>query len=196
MTPPLYICSEPAALVALAQHPTWALLSIRDDGRDPLRLETREDDEPAVPIPHTGPRLDLTFDDWPMLDPYGRFAPPRIEHAHAIVVFADMLGDAPGVIVHCAAGISRSSAAAVGVLAVLAPDADPVDALEAARAATQAAGHRDGEPVRPNPRLVALLDLALGREWALFERVFGHYSAGRPSARTYDAEFHRLDAQS
>src|SRR5689334_22367674 len=98
----------------------------------------------------------------------------QLHHAEAIVGFARALhaDPPPGLVVHCAAGISRSSAAVVGVLASV--GADPVEGLHAAVKFSAGRGWRErGEGVRPNPRLVALLDAALGRDGELVWQVLG-----------------------
>lgn len=148
--------------------PAWALLSIRD----PMQPQGC----PAT----TGPRLDLAFDDigrWMSI-----YACPQRGHADRIVAFARALhaDPPPGLVVHCAAGISRSSAAVVGVLAAV--GADPVHGLLDAVRFTVGKGWRDpGDSVRPNPRLVALLDAALDADGDLVRQVLGVWHPSRGS---------------
>ena len=97
------LLSESRALAWLYRHPGSALISIRDT------------DASSGPLPCTalGPRLDLRFDDLSQASPH-QGTPPSRADARAIVTFARGLVArpwSPGLIVHCAAGISRSAAA-------------------------------------------------------------------------------------
>ncbi len=176
--PPVLVMSEPAALEALPDLPGWALLSIRDDGMPPLRVVGDR------------PRLDLAFDDWPQAASRVWF-PPQASHAARIVDFARALQGPPGVVVHCAAGISRSAAAVVGLYAAWGADPEAVpELLDAARRETRERGYRDATPCRPNPRLAALLDHALGLEWQLLDAVLDRCWAGQ---FRHDAQFYRVD---
>lgn len=207
-TAPIVVCSEPYALRALSDHPDWALLSIRNNGLSPLNVKAVWEPRPSGLLapgereeaPHlTGPRLDLCFDD---VDNYhgsnGAFSPPTDEHADKIVGFARRLLDnpPPGLIVHCSAGTSRSTAAVLGVLEVLDPGANPVTGLELFRRTSIDLDYRDADhPAAPNPRLTALLDIRLGCDWKLFTPIYNYYWFARAKDdRT--AEFYRVDAHS
>lgn len=82
---------------------------------------------------------------------------PAAHHAQAILDFGR---DVPpsGLLIHCFAGFSRSTAAALAILAMHNPGAED----RAARRLRQASAH-----AVPNPRLVALADAALGSEGRL-----------------------------
>mgnify|MGYP006278240373 FL=1 len=138
---------------AAGQHPD-AMLSIVDPGESPaswashqMTLEMHDLDEPEPSRP------DL-------------IAPNR-EHARKIADFAreieGLAQDRPlTVIVHCSAGISRSPAAAIGVLAALHPDRGP----DWARQRVDRMTHGTAEP---NQGLLKALDAELG--WSERERT-------------------------
>lgn len=186
---PVYVLDEPGALRAIGDLPSWALLSIRDDGLPPLDLG----DPAGLPDWNKDrPRLDLAFDDYPTHDPFGRWFPPQSSHAAKIVGFGLGLRDAPpkGLVVHCAAGLSRSPAAVLGVLCAW--GSTPEQACDEAIAAVRRghdAGYRD-EPtgIRPNPRLVALLDAALGLHGGLLRAVHDRWTY------PHDWQFYAVDA--
>ncbi len=66
-------------------------------------------------------------------------------------------------LIHCFAGVSRSTAAAFIAACALAPKRDEIDIAHALRAASPTA--------TPNARLVALADHALGRSGRMNEAI-------------------------
>jgi predicted protein tyrosine phosphatase len=160
----IVIGREEVQAVARA-HPEWALLGI--GGSDPGSLAG----DVSYAAAFRGRRLHLWFDDIPR--PRPGWHEPEGRHAHAIVAFARQLqaDRPPGFVVYCAAGISRSSAAMLGILdACAAPD--PLASLHAAVALAQERGWRDETPICPNPRLVALLDAELRRDGRLLRAAW------------------------
>lgn len=151
------LLSESRALSWLLSHPGTALLSIRDT-----------DECSGRPLPCTvlGPRLDLRFDDvsGSSAGRWQRDEPPSASHARAIVAFARTLAADPwpgGLVVHCAAGISRSAAALVGLARVwTASDAAAIQMVLGIERRTRGLGLRAADPL-PNLRLCALLDREL-----------------------------------
>lgn len=132
---------------AAAAHPDWALVSITEHGR------------PARSFPnHAGPYLSLAFDDYSKNGPH--YDAMRRSDAVAVVAFARTARETDGLLVHCAAGISRSSAVLLGVLAARSTR-DPIARLDDAVAYSRERGWRDETPVRPNIRCVALLDAVI-----------------------------------
>lgn len=115
------------------------------------------DEQPPTPAGLApGRHLRLALDD--IEEPFPGLVAPAAEHVAALVDFAGgWRGDGP-LLIHCAAGISRSTAAALACLC-LHSDADEA-AL--ARRLRRAAPH-----AHPNRRLVALADTRLGREGRL-----------------------------
>ena len=172
------VCNRPGARLAVRERLDWALVSIRDASAN-------------VPdwSHHTGPRLSLAFDDLTRLSPSALAAgylPPRLEHALTIVAFAQKLPpDVPGLIVHCAAGVSRSTATVLGIGAIRRGPAQALAFLD--EAVEHAVQHhvRGIAPVQPNPRLVALLDDALALEGALLEPVLARYWRRRTAVEVF-----------
>jgi predicted protein tyrosine phosphatase len=151
------LLSESRALAWLLSHPASALLSIRDTDECTGRL---------LPCEVLGPRLDLRFDDVSRSNAgnWQRHLPPSRADARAIVAFARALQAAPwpaGLVVHCAAGVSRSAAALVGVARVwTGSDAAAIELLRGVERRTRSLGLRTHDPL-PNLRLIALLDREL-----------------------------------
>ncbi|HEY5794024.1 MAG TPA: protein-tyrosine-phosphatase [Bosea sp. (in: a-proteobacteria)] len=114
-------------------------------------------------------RLTLRFHD--VLEAAPGFVPPGPEHADEIIRFADSLkntGDGPcHLLIHCHAGLSRSPAAMLLVLAKLEPEADEAALFGRLR------GIRPDS--WPNSLLVRLGDDALGRGGRLMEALRDHY---------------------
>lgn len=111
-------------------------------------------------------KLRLEFDDCehdlphPQLGYYGCTR----EQVHSLVEFYRSLLQDPGpTLIHCAAGISRSSASAAVLLCMLHQNARHVPVwLEDARRYTKKHQFRGIEPFRPNRRVVAMADEVLG----------------------------------
>ena len=105
------------------------------------------------------------FDD--VLTPVGDAAPPEAGDVAAILAWSDVLAAeaAEHVLVHCHAGVSRSTAAAAMLLARDNPGREP-DAFAAVR--------RLRPRSWPNSRMVAIADRLLGRDGALVEALRDH----------------------
>jgi len=80
---------------------------------------------------------------------------PEAAHLDAFLVFVRAWDRAEPMVIHCWAGVSRSTAAAYIAACALAPKRDEFAIARALRAASPTA--------TPNARLVALADAALGR---------------------------------
>ena len=76
-------------------------------------------------------------------------------------------------LIHCYAGVSRSTAAAYAVACALQPEADELALAAALRAASPSA--------TPNPRIVALADSHLGRQG----RMVAAIQVDRPGRRMF-----------
>jgi len=113
-------------------------------------------------------RLELRFHD--VIDPMPRALLPEAEHVARLLEFGRHViaaGPAAHVLVHCHAGISRSTAATALLLAQADPDRTPDDTFaEIARLRSRA---------WPNLRLLELGDRALGRDGALVKAVAAQY---------------------
>jgi predicted protein tyrosine phosphatase len=106
---------------------------------------------------------------------------PGAAHVDALLAFARDWDRAAPMLIHCFAGISRSTAAAFAVACALAPQRDEDEIAQRLRAASPSA--------TPNPRLVALADAALGREGRMIAAIA---AIGR-GAEAYEGAPFRLD---
>ncbi|MFC5374139.1 tyrosine phosphatase family protein [Brevundimonas faecalis] len=106
-------------------------------------------------------RLDLRFND--IAEPRDGLTAPNEEHVRALLDFARGWDGARPMLVHCWAGVSRSTAAAYAIACAL---------TGPGREAAWAARLRTAAPTAtPNPLLVALADEALAREGAMIRAV-------------------------
>lgn len=90
---------------------------------------------------------------------------PNETHVEQLVDFARRWDRAGPLVVHCFAGISRSTAAAFIAACALAPERDEEELAQRLRKASITA--------MPNPRLVALGDSHLGRNGRMVKAVAG-----------------------
>lgn len=123
--PPLRLCvsSRAEAHAAARLLGATAMLSALDPKQEIQR-------PPSVP---EGRHLLLQFED---TDDAGRRHAPRKRHVAAALRFADSLGPTDALLVHCQAGISRSTALAYVLLAMAygpGREAEALAALEAVR---------------------------------------------------------------
>lgn len=81
---------------------------------------------------------------------------PGTEHVERLISFVRAWDRSAPMVIHCWAGISRSTAAAYIAASVLNPKLDEVDLAQRLRAAAPRA--------TPNPRLITLADAQLNRE--------------------------------
>jgi predicted protein tyrosine phosphatase len=132
-------------------------------------------DPPAFRLYPPHHRVVRRFDD--VLAPVGDAAPPEVGDVDAILALADRLAaeEARHVLVHCHAGVSRSTAAAVILLARDHPgrEAEAFDVLGRLRPRSW-----------PNSRMVAIADRLLRREGALLAALEDHQrrvAAGDPA---------------
>jgi predicted protein tyrosine phosphatase len=89
--------------------------------------------------------------------------PPGREHVESLLAFAQSWDRREAAVIHCYAGISRSTAAAYIVAAALAPGRDEVEIAQTLRTVSPSA--------TPNPRLIALADDLLGRRGRMVEAI-------------------------
>lgn len=88
---------------------------------------------------------------------------PEAVHLDELLGFVHGWDRAEPMLIHCFAGVSRSTAAAYIAACALRPDRDEFDIAKALRAASPTAS--------PNGRLVALADEALGRRGRMREAI-------------------------
>jgi predicted protein tyrosine phosphatase len=148
--------------------------------------------DPDYPVPEAfgaygeHVRLELRFHD--IIDPTPGMIPPSPEHAEAILGFGRSLAAEPNanLIVHCHAGISRSTASMALILAQAMPDATAAGVL--------AIVHGMREKAWPNLRLIELGDAMLGREGRLIAAAHALYRVQierRPHIAAYMDELGR-----
>ena len=116
----------------------------------------------------------LQMDD--IADPIDGLIAPSEEHVQRLVDFVTRWDRAEPLVVHCFAGISRSTAAAFIAACALAPERDEAEIAVRIRNASPTAS--------PNPRLVALGDAYLGRHGRMV-RAVKQIGLGEPA---YEAE--------
>ena len=90
---------------------------------------------------------------------------PAEEHVAAILAFVRGWPRDKPLVIHCYAGISRSTAAAYIAACALAPERDEAEVAAALRAASPSA--------TPNPLFVALADRMLGRSGRMVAAIEG-----------------------
>jgi predicted protein tyrosine phosphatase len=105
--------------------------------------------------------LVLAVDD--ISDPRDGFTVPAQEHVEKLIEFAGQWDRAAPMVVHCFAGISRSTAGAFVAACALNPQRDELQIAQAIRDASRTA--------QPNPRIVAIADRLLQRDGRMIRAV-------------------------
>ncbi|KSB90702.1 hypothetical protein AS593_10120 [Caulobacter vibrioides] len=106
-------------------------------------------------------RLHLVFHD--IAEPREGLIPPDAAMVGALLAFAGGWDGARPLLLHCYAGVSRSTAAAFILACRLAPERDEAELARALRALSPSA--------TPNPLMIALADAALGRDGRMIAAV-------------------------
>ena len=88
---------------------------------------------------------------------------PGEEHVRNLLDFARKWDRAKPMVVHCYAGISRSTASAYIIAAALAPKRDEAELAQTLRKLSPSA--------TPNPRLIAVADTLLSRQGRMIEAI-------------------------
>jgi len=115
-----------------------------------------------------GPHLRATFRFHDAIEPVPGAVLPQKEHVEAILAFGRDAGDVSHLLIHCHAGISRSTAAMLMILAQAHPresEHSLVDRLLKIR-----------PQAWPNSRMVAFADAHLGRDGQLIAALGGLYA--------------------
>ena len=107
--------------------------------------------------------------------------PPDAEHVERLIAFVRGWKRETPMVIHCWAGISRSTAAAFTTVCALNPARDENEIAAALRKASATA--------QPNARIIRLADRLLGRNGRMVEAV----QAISPSVPAIEAEPFRLD---
>jgi predicted protein tyrosine phosphatase len=98
-----------------------------------------------------------------IVEPLEGYVLPEAEHIEQLLAFVRAWGRESPLVLHCWAGISRSTAAAYIAACVLAPERDEARIALALREASPSA--------TPNPRFIALADDLLGRRGRMVDAV-------------------------
>lgn len=117
---------------------------------------------PTTPAPiEPQKHLRLGFND--IVEPAFGMTPPSATHVRSLIEFAKVWNHDGPLVIHCLAGISRSTASAFIVMCTLNPDCSEE---------TIATLLRDASPTAaPNQRLIQLADEALGREGRMIHAI-------------------------
>jgi len=130
-------------------------------------------------------RLTLRFHD--IIGPWPGWAAPEPAHVEALIAFGaelDSAGEAvKHLLVHCHAGISRSTAALATLLARHTPVGDEPAIFERIRAIRSIAW--------PNSRMIGFADDLLGREGRLSAALRDHYRLQAPIFPDFVTELRR-----
>lgn len=105
--------------------------------------------------------LFLGFND--IIEPTAGLTPPGDHHIASLLRFAERWDRERPMVVHCFAGISRSTAAAFIIACALAPERPEMEVALRLRSVSPSA--------TPNPRLVALADQRLNRGGRMVEAI-------------------------
>jgi predicted protein tyrosine phosphatase len=106
-------------------------------------------------------QLVLRFDD--ISEPHPKWIEPQESHIEKSLAFADKIGDG-ALLIHCHAGISRSSALALAIIARNLGEGKEVEAVKTLQ--------KINPDVRPNKLLVWMTDEILGRKMKLYKTAF------------------------
>ena len=117
--------------------------------REPFRVQT---DEPK--------QLILRFDD--INQPMDDYVIPQMSHIKRALDFADKIEDG-SLLIHCRAGISRSSAIALAVIAKRLGSGKEEEAVKTLE--------HINPNCRPNKSIVKMTDELLERDWKLYKEV-------------------------
>lgn len=88
---------------------------------------------------------------------------PGEAHVRSLLAFAQEWDRSAPLLIHCFAGVSRSTASAYIVAAALSPERDEAELAQKLRRLSPSA--------TPNPRLIAVADVILGRQGRMAEAI-------------------------
>jgi predicted protein tyrosine phosphatase len=139
----IIVCSLREAQNQISKHGAKRAITILGPGTDLPRFENVDPDD----------HLRLTFHDVAAAAP--GLEPPQTRDMVSLLSFLRKSDKSQPMVIHCWAGISRSTAAGYIATCLFRPQADEFELAEQLRAASPSA--------TPNPMLIALADEALGR---------------------------------
>ena len=128
---------------------------------------------------HEANHMLISMDD--ITEPADGFTAPSLSHVEQALAFVRGWDRAAPLVVHCFAGISRSTASAFMAACALNPDRDEADIARQIRAASPSAS--------PNRLIVTLADQALSREGRMVRAL----DEMGPGAMTIESRPFRID---
>lgn len=146
----IIVCPLNKVEALLAQHDASHVVSL-------LSPDTSHPVVAIAPDRH----LRLTFHD--IVQPSSGLAPPKAEDAERLVTFLEAWPRQKPMLIHCWAGISRSTAAAYTALCLLRPKADEEELAWELREASPSA--------TPNRLIVSFTDQLLGRDGRMLRAI-------------------------
>ena len=149
--PQVYVCPLSRIAETVASANASHLVSLMNVGTPVPRPAT-------IPAPN---HLFIGMND--IVEPMDGMVLPASEHVERLVAFVTGWQPVRPIVVHCYAGISRSTAAAYITLCALRPERDEADIARRLRAASPIA--------TPNARIVAIGDEILGRQGRMVAAV-------------------------
>jgi predicted protein tyrosine phosphatase len=147
----IYVCSLARIADTVSESGAERLLSLLAAGTEVVR--------PSAILAEN--HLHLSMHD--IAEAQEGMTPPGENHVRDILDFAERWDRRKPMVVHCYAGISRSTASAYIIAAALAPNRDEFELARRLRGLSPSA--------TPNPRLVALADRMLGRQNRMVEAI-------------------------
>ena len=112
----------------------------------------------GIPDPH---HLKLTFHD--ITEPAEGLTPPAPDHVEMLIGFLETRQGQDPLLIHCWAGISRSTASAFTAMCLYNPDLDEMKLAQQLRSLSHVA--------TPNRRIVAFADDIMGRKGRMVDAV-------------------------
>jgi len=149
--PFVHVCSLARIATTVAEARASHLVSLINDDTAVVRPETIAEEN----------HLFLGIND--IIEPQDGMVLPGEEHVRRLIEFADRWDRTQPMVIHCFAGISRSTAAAFVTLCATRPERDERDIARRLRAASAIA--------TPNALLVALADDILDRRGRMIEAI-------------------------
>jgi predicted protein tyrosine phosphatase len=149
--PSVYVCSLARIATTVAEARASHLVSLINDDTAVVR--------PAAIAEEN--HLFLGIND--ITEPQDGMVLPGEEHVHRLIAFAEAWHREQPMVVHCFAGISRSTAAAFITLCTVRPERDERDIARRLRQVSPIA--------TPNARLIALADDILDRRGRMIEAI-------------------------
>jgi predicted protein tyrosine phosphatase len=162
--PQVYVCPLSRIAETVADSNASHLISLINENTAVVRPDS---------IPEEN-HLFLGIND--IVEPLDGMVLPAEEHVEQLIDFVAGWEPIRPIVVHCYAGISRSSAAAFITLCALKPERDEAEIAQRMRAASRFA--------YPNPRIVAIGDEILGRNGRMVDAVKA-IGRGEPIAENF-----------